>query len=71
MRILPSAETHPVNDAGRVQMLDAAQHLVQQVGHPFVVQVHLDDLAQVGIHEFHNEVDILELFERTLWCECI
>ena len=60
-----------MNDTGRVEMLDAAQHLVQQVGHPLVVQVHLDDLAQVGVHELHDQVDILEFFERTLRRECI
>jgi len=37
--------TYPVNNAGGVQVLDAAQHLVEQIGHAFVVQVHLDHLA--------------------------
>lgn len=39
-------------------MLDAAQHLIQQVGHPFVVKLHLDDLAEVGIHELHHYVTL-------------
>lgn len=43
-------------------MLDAAQHLVEQVGHPLVVQIHLYDLAEVRIHKLHDQVHILELF---------
>lgn len=31
-------------------MFDAAEHLVEEIAHPLVVQVHLDDLAEVGIH---------------------
>lgn len=86
-------------DSGRVQMLDAAQHLVQQVRHPLVVQVHLDkrdmevicyldiseicktiakklfphlyDLAQVGVHQLHHQVHVLELLERALRRECV
>ena len=37
-------------------MLDATQHLVEQVGHALVVQVHLDHLAQVRIHQLHDEI---------------
>lgn len=48
--------SHPVNDAGRVQMFDAAQHLIEQVGHPLMVQLHLYHLAQVGIHQLHHKV---------------
>lgn len=48
--------SHPVYDAGRVQMFDATQHLVEQVGHPLVVQLHLNHLAQVGVHQLHHKV---------------
>lgn len=48
--------SHPVNDAGRVQMFDAAQHLIEQVGHPLVVQLHLNHLAQVGVHQLHHKI---------------
>lgn len=37
--------THPVDNAGGVQVLDAAQHLVEEVRHALVVQIHLDHLA--------------------------
>lgn len=59
-------ETHPVNDAGRVQVFDAAKHLVEQVGHALVVQVHLDHLTQIRVHQFHDEVHVLELLEGLL-----
>lgn len=52
-------------------MFDAAQHLVQQVAHPLVVQVHLDDLAQVGVHQFHHQVHVLELLQTLLGSEGI
>ncbi len=45
-----------MNDAGGVEVLDAAEHLVEQVGHPLVVQVHLDHLTQVGVHQLHHQV---------------
>lgn len=56
----------PVYDAGRVQMLDAAQHLIEQVTHPLVIQVHLNHLTQIRVHQLHHQVDILELFQRYL-----
>ena len=34
----------PVDDAGEVEVLDAAEHLVEEVRHPLMVQVHVDDL---------------------------
>ena len=37
--------TYPVNNAGGVQVLDAAQHLVEEIRHTLVVQIHLDHLA--------------------------
>ena len=45
-----------MDDAGCMQVLDAAQHLVEQVGQPLMVQLHLDHLAQVSIHELHHQV---------------
>ena len=50
----------------KMQVLDAAQHLVQEVAHALVVQVHLDDLAQVGVHQLHHQVHILELLQALL-----
>ena len=47
---------HPVNDTGRVEVLDATEHLVEEVGHALVVEVHLDDLTQVGVHQLHHQV---------------
>lgn len=37
-------------------MFDTAQHLVKQVGHSLVVELHLNHLAQVGIHQLHDEI---------------
>ena len=39
-----------------MQMFDAAQQLVEQVRHPLVIQLHLDHLTQVGIHQLHHQV---------------
>lgn len=47
---------YPVNNAGWVQMFDTAQHLVEQVGHSLVVELHLNHLAQVGVHQLHDEI---------------
>lgn len=41
---------HPVDDTSGVQVSDATEDLVEQVGHPLMVQVHVDHLAQTGIH---------------------
>ena len=60
-----------MDDAGEVEVLDAAQHLVQEVGHPLVVQVHVDHLAQVGVHQLHHDVQVKELFQRFLRRETI
>ena len=35
-----------MNDPGEVEVLDSAEHLVEQVGHPFVVQIEVDDLEE-------------------------
>lgn len=45
--------TDPVDDPRRVEVFYSAQHLVQQIGQPLVVQLHLNDLAEVGIHQLH------------------
>lgn len=46
--------SYPVNDASRVKVFDTAQHLVEQVGHSLMVKLHLDHLAQVGVHQLHH-----------------
>lgn len=61
--------THPVNNAGGVQVLDAAQHLIEEVRHALVVQIHLDHLAQVRVHELHHQIHVLKLVQRPLWRE--
>lgn len=61
----------PVYDASRVEVLDSTQHLVEEVGHAFMVQVHLYHLAQVSIHQLHHKVHILEFIQGLLRCECI
>lgn len=58
--------TDPVYDACRVQVLDSAEHLVEQVGRALMIQVHLDHLAQVGVHQLHHQVHVLELLESAL-----
>ena len=45
-----------MDDAGQVEVLDAAEHLVEQVGHPLVVQVHVDHLAEGG-HDDDDDDD--------------
>jgi hypothetical protein len=54
-----------------MQMLYTAQHLIEQIAHALVVKVHLDDLAQVGVHQLHHQVHVLELLQAALRCECI
>ena len=41
-----------MDDAGQVEVLDAAEHLVEKVGHPLMVQVHVDHLV---MYTFRNE----------------
>lgn len=45
-----------MDDAGRVEVLDAAEQLVEQVGHALVVELHLDHLTQVRVHQLHHQV---------------
>lgn len=47
---------YPVYDAGSMQVFDATEHLIKQVGESLVVQLHLDDLAQVRIHQLHHQI---------------
>lgn len=47
-------------------MLNAAEHLVQEIRHALVVQVHLDHLAQIRIHQLHHQVHVLKLIQRPL-----
>ena len=42
---------HPVNDSGKVEVLDTTEHLVEKVGHPLVVQVQIDDLEDQFIRD--------------------
>ncbi len=48
------ALAHPVYDPRQVQVLDPAEHLVEQVGHPLVVQVHVDHLYGDTHTHTHN-----------------
>lgn len=50
------AEAHPVDDASGMEVFYTAQHLVQEVGQPLVIQLHLYDLTQVGVHQLHDQV---------------
>ena len=34
-----------MDNSGKVEMLDATEHLVEKVGHPLMVQVHVDHLG--------------------------
>ena len=61
----------PVDDTGEVEVLDAAQHLVEEVGHALMVQVHVDHLAQVRVHELHHDVEVEEVLQRLLGRECV
>ena len=48
--------SHPVDDPGPVEVLDAAQQLVEEVRHSVVVQLDADDTTQVGVHQLHHYV---------------
>lgn len=45
-----------MDDPSRMEVFNSTQHLVQQIGQPLVVQLHLNDLAKVGIHQLHYKV---------------
>lgn len=53
-------------DPSEMQMLDAAEHLIEQIAHALVVEVHLDHVAEVSVHQLHHQIYILELLEGTL-----
>ena len=42
-----------------MQVLDAAQHLIEQIGDALVVELHLNDLTQVGVHQLHHQVPVI------------
>lgn len=48
-------EGAPVDDAGEVEVLDAAEHLVEEVRHPLMVQVHVDHLLFYILSVFVQE----------------
>ena len=37
-------------------MFDTTEHLIEEIGHPLVVQIHLDHLAKIGIHQLHDQI---------------
>lgn len=39
-----------------MKMFDTTQHLIKKIGHSFMVQLHLNHLAEICIHEFHHYV---------------
>lgn len=60
-----------MNNASCMEMLNAAKHLIEQIRKAFVVQIHLNDLAQIRVHQFHHNVQITEIVERFLRSECV
>lgn len=61
----------PVDYSSTVKMSDAAEHLVEQIGESLVVQIHLDHLAKVRIHQFHYDVEVIELVKAFLRSEAV
>lgn len=47
-----------MDDPCRVEVFNSTQHLVQQIGQPLVIKLHLNDLAKVGIHQLHYKVTV-------------
>lgn len=67
-RLEQLAEAHPVNDASGVEVFYTAQHLVEEIGQPLVIQLHLYDLTQVGVHQLHHQIsdkDPAEAFKHS------
>lgn len=59
-----------VDDAGGVDVLEAAQHLVDQELHVIVGKaLRSNDVVQVGSHEMSHEVDLLERFQGVAMVE--
>lgn len=57
-----------MNDASGVEVFYTAQHLVQEVGQPLMIQLHLYDLTQVGVHQLHDQIsdkDPTEAFKHS------
>ncbi len=51
-----------MNNAGCMQITNTAQHLIEQIGHAFVIEVHLNNLTQIRVHQFHHYVQIGKVF---------
>ncbi len=60
---------YPVDYAGQMEVFDTAEHLIEQVRHPLVIQIHLNHLTEVGIHQLHDQIDIRKFTDGFLWCE--
>lgn len=45
-----------MNDSGGVEVFNAAQHLVEEIRKPLMIQLHLYDLTQVGVHQLHHQI---------------
>jgi hypothetical protein len=58
-----------MHNACRVEVLDAAQHLIQQERQPTVVEGHLDDFAQIRVHQLHDQIEIFQVSRILLVCE--
>lgn len=39
-----------------MQMPNATEDLVEEIGHPLMVQVHVYNLAQAGVHQLHHQI---------------
>ena len=49
-----------------MKVFDSAKHLIEQVRHSLVVQIHVDHLTQVRVHQLHDDVQVEELLQRLL-----
>uniref|UniRef100_A0A182V9F7 Uncharacterized protein n=1 Tax=Anopheles merus TaxID=30066 RepID=A0A182V9F7_ANOME len=56
----------PVNDAGRVEVANAAQHLVDEEGYALVVELGTEHVLQAAVHQLGEDVHIAEGVERLL-----
>ena len=56
IRNIESISTHSVNDAGIMEVLDATEQLVEEVGHSVVVQLNSNHPTEIGIHQLHHNV---------------
>ena len=53
-----------MDDASGMKMFDSTQHLIEKIGDSFMIQIHLNHLTEIGIHQFHHNVNIVEFFQR-------